>query len=375
MFKSIVPLSGAVVLAAVIAVPASMAAQAQAPASGKSAVAKGPAAAKKFVAKRTPWGDPDISGNFTTKDEANTPMERPEEFAGRKIEDITPAELEKANEARRRRALAAAPYPGGGSRARGVAIAVPIHWFDSLDTENARPWFIVDPPDGRIPPQTDDAKQRTAARVAARRERGTADSYTDRSAGDRCIAWSIGAGRILPTLYGNSVQILQAKDYVAIRYEMVHETRIIPIAGRGASRPHNSSTLQSYYGDATARWEGDTLVVDTVNYNAKVGIGFIGGAGAATTTPTLHTIEKFTRTAPNKVEFSATFEDAKTWARPWTFSIPFTEDDTQAIFEYACHEGNYGLRNILSAGRSDDKKGIKSSDSVDQQNDLRDFEE
>jgi len=356
-----------VAAALTMATTAAFAGQAQTPAPKKAAgpSAGAAAAAKKFVPKRLPWGDPDISGNFTTKDEANTPMERPQEFAGRRIEDITPAELEKANEARRRRALAAAPYPGGGSRNLGVAIAVPIHWFDSLDTENARPWFIVDPPDGRIPPQTQEARQRNAERAAARADRGTADSYIDRSAGDRCIAWSIGANRVLPTLYGNSVQIIQSKDYVAIRYEMVHESRLIPIAGRAAARPHVSPALRSYYGDATARWEGDTLVVDTVNYNGKLG----GGSDS------LHTIEKFTRTAPNKVEFSATFEDPKTWARPYTFSLPFTEDDTQAIFEYACHEGNYGLRNILSAGRSDDRKGIKSSNSVDQQVDLRDVQE
>ena len=375
MFKRVFQSVAVGAFVAVVAVPLSAAGQT--PPAGKSTAAKGtgaPSAAKKFVPKRMPWGDPDISGNFTTKDEANTPMERPEEFAGRRIEDVTPAELEKANEARRRRALAAAPYPGGGSRARGVAIAVPIHWFDSLDTENARPWFVVDPPDGRIPPQTQEAQQLTASRAAARRERGTADSYTDRSAGDRCIAWSIGATRILPTLYGNSVQIIQSKDYVAIRYEMVHESRLIPIAGRGAARQHINPTLTSYYGDATARWEGDTLVVDTVNYNGKLGVGFFGGGGGATTA-TLHTIEKFTRTAPNKVEYSATFDDPKTWTRPWTFSLPFTEDDSQAIFEYACHEGNYGLRNILSAGRSDDRKGIKSSDSVDAQNDLRDVQE
>jgi hypothetical protein len=317
---------------------------------------------KKFVAKRLPWGDPDLQGNFTTKDEANTPFERPPQFAGKRAEDVTPAELAAANEVRRREALAAAPYPGGGSRTQGVAIAVPIHWFDSLDSQNSRPWFVIDPPDGKVPPLTEEAKKRQAEALAARRGRGTADSYTDRSLGDRCVGFGIPAARPLPTLYGNSIQVLQTKDYVAIRYEMIHETRIIPIDGRGNARPHASPNLRSYYGDAIAHWDGDTLVVDTTNFNGKFGFR---GSGEK-----LHLTERLTRVAPDKIDWRATLDDPTTWTAPWTFGLPWTEDDSQPIFEYACHEGNYGLRNILSAGRSDDKKGIKSSDAVDDQGDL-----
>ena len=329
----------------------------------------GAAAGKKFVPKRLPWGDPDLSGNFTTKDEANTPLERPEQFAGKRIEDVTTAELAAVNEVRRRKALADAPYPGGGSREKGVAIAVPIHWFDSLDTVNSRPWFVTDPPDGKIPPQSDAGKKRSADAFAARRLRGTHDSFTDRSVGDRCISFGIPAMRVMPTLYGNSVQVLQTKDYVAIRYEMIHETRIIPIEGRAGARPHPSRTLRSYFGDAIGRWEGDTLVVETTNFNDKLPPFFFPAS------ENLRTIERFRRVAPDKIDWSATMEDPTTWSRSWTFAIPWTEDDTQPIFEYACHEGNYGLRNILSAGRSDDKKGIKSSDAVDEQADLRIFQE
>ncbi len=335
---------------------------------GQTAAAKpeAPAAAKKFVPKRLPWGDPDISGNFTTKDEANTPFERPEQWAGRRIEDITPAEMVKANEQRRRQALANAPYPGGGSRALGVAIAVPIHWFDSLDTNNARPWFVSDPPDGKLPPLMEAARQRVADAAAKRRLRGTADSYTDRSITDRCIAGGIAAAR-QPTLYGNSQQILQTKDYVAIRYEGFHETRIIPIQGRAASRPRLGPALATIQGDSVGHWEGDTLVIETTNFNGRQLVRGVSG-------PHLHAVERFRRVAPNKVEFSATFEDSETWTRPWSFMMPWTEDDAQAVMPYECHEGNYGLRNILSAGRSDDRKGIKSSDDVDSQGDLAEIE-
>ena len=353
-----------------LAVPAGLAAQAQpttpkAATSAKTVRPNGGGAAKAtnpFVPKRLPWGDPDISGNFSSKDEANTPFERPEEFAGKRIEEVTAEELAAAIKQRQRQALADAPYPGGGSRTRGVAIAVPIHWFDSLDSVNHRPWFVIDPPDGKIPPMTEAAKKRLADVAEARRGRGTADSYTDRSLGDRCISRrGTPANLMMPGLYGNSFQILQTKDYVAIRYEM-DPTRIIPIEGRGAARAHVGSLIRSYSGDSIAHWEGDTLVVDTIN--------FLPNQNYRGSNVNLHLIERFKRIAPNLVNFTVTVDDPTTWTRPWSFSFPLTEDDREQIFEYACHEGNYGLRNILSAGRSDDKKGIKSSNDVDAQADL-----
>ncbi len=347
---------------------------AQTAAPNKPAAVNGSApATKAFTPKRLPWGDPDISGNFTTKGEANTPLERPDEWAGKRIEDITPAELAKANVKRRRNALANAPFPGGGSRERGVAIAVPIHWFDNLDNENLRPWLLADPPDGKIPPLTEEGKKRAAVAGAVwagqtlvRNGRGSADSYTDRFNSDRCIIQSILAVRALPGGYGSSHQIVQTKDYVAIRHEMIHETRVIPIAGRAAARDHNGPTLASYAGDAIAHWEGDTLVVETTNYNGRM--PYRGS------TPALRTVERFRRVGPHMVAWTVTIDDPQTWTRPWTIAVPWTEDDSQPIFEYACHEGNYGLRNILSAGRSDDRKGIASSDDVDAQGDLNDFE-
>ena len=154
---------------------------------------------------------------------------------------------------------------------------------------------------------------------------------------------------------------------MAIRQESHHETRIIPIEGRGASRPHLRSSLAAIQGDPIAHWEGDTLVVDTINYNGRQLVRGVSG-------PHLHAIERYRRVAANKVELTVTFEDPDSWTRPWSFVLPLTEDDTQGVMPYECHEGNYGLRNILSAGRSDDRKGIKSSDNVDSQADLSDFE-
>ena len=352
---------GAMALAvavATIGAASSVAGQAQTAAPKKPAA--GAAASKKFVAKRLPWGDPDISGNFTTKDEANTPLERPDEFAGRKIEDITPAEMAAIRAARQQTAVETAPFITG-SRTDGIAIGVPIHWLDHLDSVNNRPWFVTDPPDGKIPPLSDEGKKRVDGINTYLLTGPTANTYLDRSPQDRCIAWGIGPARILPGVYGMSHQILQTKDYVVLRLEMINETRFVPIEGRGAARPHRSAALRTYYGDAVGRWEGDTFVVETTNYKMLAGGPLNNRMPFRGASEGLKTIERFTRTGPGKLEYSATFEDAAMWTRPWTFSIPWTEDDTQAIHEYACHEGNYGLRNILAGGREDQKRGIEPS--------------
>ncbi len=316
-------------------------------------------APKKYVPSRTPWGDPDVSGNFTDIDEVNTPLERPSEFDGKKIGEVSAKDLAAANEERRRRAVEAAPFITG-NRTEGVAIGVPIHWLDNVDNHNSRPWFVIDPADGKIPPLTEEAKDLFKARVASRQGHNGFESYLSRSVQDRCISWGRPTKIMMPKIYGNSYQILQTPDYVAIRYEMVHETRLIPLKGRRAARDKDGPSMAFYNGDATAQWEGNTLVVDTTNFNNIV--PFPGAGEAASPGPHLHTIERFTRTAPNRVEWTVTLDDPHTWTRPWTFSIPLKEDDGQPIFEYACAEGNYALRNILSAARADEKKGIEPSD-------------
>ena len=155
---------------------------------------------------------------------------------------------------------------------------------------------------------------------------------------------------MMPVIYGNSYQILQAPGYVAIRYEMIHETRIIPLDGR----PHSSPALRSYMGDARGKWDGDTLVVETTNFRDED--AFRGANGA-----TLKLTERFRRTAPNTVKWAVTVEDPMTWTKPWTFSMPLTMDDSQPVLEYSCHEGNLGLRNILSAARAEEKKAAEEA--------------
>jgi hypothetical protein len=219
-----------------------------------------------------------------------------------------------------------------------------------LNARNSRAWLVVDPPDGKIPPQTPEAQKRAAARAEARRlsGHGPADSYEDRSLYDQCISRGL-PGSMMPAIYGSSYQIHQGPGFVAIRYEMIHETRVIPLD----ARPHVGKSIRTYMGDARGHWEGDTLVVETTNFKDQT--AYRGANGA-----TLRLIERFKAVGPDTVEWSVTANDPSTWVRPWTFAMDLTKkDQSQQPFEYACHEGNYGLHNILSAARAVDSQTAK----------------
>jgi hypothetical protein len=310
--------------------------------------------AKGFVPPKTPWGDPDISGNFDTSPEANTPLERPDEWAGRDMDSISGKELAEAIERRQRAAVESAPFAGGGEAESGIALAVPIHWFDNLAAVNSRPWFVIDPPDGRIPPPTAAtvARQEAAARAQAEARKapdfrlgGRRDHYSDRSPNERCINPFPELWRT-PTIYGNAHQILQTPDFVVFRSEMIHEARIIPLDGR----PHLGPSVKTNVGDSRGYWDGHSLVVETVNIRP---ITTVRGAPGVN----MRIVERFTRMAPDKVEWTVTLDDPTVWTRPWTYSYPMTVNDAKPIFEYACQEGNYGMANLLSAGRLADQQG------------------
>jgi hypothetical protein len=295
------------------------------------------------VDPRTPWGDPDLQGNYTNVYEQATPLERPDELAGRRLEDLRGAELAEFLTARRDDSVA---------RFDSSDVHAPTFWWaDSLDVEKgSQAWLIVDPPEGRIPPLTQTARQRVAERAEARRlsGRGPADSWEDRSLYDRCITRGM-PGSMMPTLYGNSFQIVQAPGVVAIRYEMIHETRVVPLVEQASPGP----AVRQHMGIARGRWEGDTLVVETTNFRQD---SAFRNANAAT----LRIVERFRRAAPDKVQWTVTIDDPETWTRPWSFSLPLTANDREPIFEYACHEGNYGLRNILSAARAAERAAAGS---------------
>jgi len=290
-----------------------------------------------FSPPKMPWGDPDLQGTYTDKDEAGIPMERPSEFQGRRLEDVTAAELAELGRRRREQANQIAAAIGGGvGEDTGAG---PSHWYEHLSANNSRAWMVVDPPDGQIPPLA------PGARPLPPFGEERADSYLDRSLYDRCITRGV-TGSMLPVIYGNSFQFVQGPGTVAIREEMIHETRIIPLDGR----PHLNSKHTSYMGDARGHWDGNTLVVETTNFTDKTAIG-INGYGNPNSVK-MRLTERFTPVGPNVLEWSVTVNDPATWTRPWTFALNLTKDATQQVFEYACHEGNYGLRNILSAARA-----------------------
>ena len=309
---------------------------------------------KGFTPTKTPWGDPDISGNFDTSPEANTPMERPNAWAGRTMDSITPKEMIDAINKRQQAAVESAPFAGGGEPESGIAIAVPIHWFDNLAAVNSRPWYLIDPPDGKTPALTaaaqvrrDEAEKRQAEarKQPDFRPGGTRDDYTERSSGERCITMFGGIFRT-PGIYGNAHRILQTPTHVVFQSEMIHESRIIPLDGR--AQP--ASDLRVHFGNSRGYWDGNSLVVETTNFHPDSPV--YGAFG-----DNVRVVERFTRIAPDKVEWTVTLDDGMTWKRAWTYSYPMTVNDEKPIFEYACHEGNFGMSNLLSAGRLADKQG------------------
>ena len=176
-------------------------------------------------------------------------------------------------------------------------------------------------------------------------------SYVNWSDYDRCITRGV-AGSILPVIYGNGLEIVQTPGYVAIRYEMVHDVRIIPTDGR----PHISSNIRSYMGDAVGHWEGNTLVVETTNLLGGTLAAGVNGDGGAPYSDEMKFTEKFTRVGPNKINYQLTANDPKTYTAPWTAAFPITQEPGYKLFEYACHEGNMAMHNMLSAARMEDRK-------------------
>jgi len=322
------------VLAAAGVVVLSATSMAQQPASTQRPTAK-------WTAPRTPWGDPDLQGIYTNKDENNTPFERPAELAGKRLADFGEKEMVELRKQRQDAAIRQARSIGG--TAEEDTGAGPAHWYEHLEAENAQPWLVIDPEDGRVPPLTAAARERAAARQAARRGRGPADSYTDRSIYDRCISRGV-PDTMRPIIYGASYDITQAPGYVVIRYEMVHEARVIPLD----RRPKLSPVIRQYMGDSRGWWEGDTLVVETTNVHDNMNY-----RGA---TSGLKVTERFTPVGPDRISWEARAEDPTTWEHPWAIRMPLKRDDTQAIFEFACHEGNRGLENILRAARAEDAR-------------------
>ncbi len=284
-------------------------------------VAGQPADAQQFSAPRTPWGDPDLQGLWSNQ--TSTPLERPDALRDR--ETLTPQEAEE-REVTARLSVDRPPRPGDPGSYGSV-------WRD-FGTALTRTSLIIDPPDGRVPVLTAEGQERVAARAAASRARASDNPWENFSAWTRCITRGVIK---LGSFYSSSHQIVQSPGYVVIVQELIHEARIVPIDGS----PRLSPALRQWMGDSRGRWDGDTLVVETTNFSD---MNPFRGSG-----DTMRLVERFTRVAPDAIDYQFTVDDPHVFTRPWTASMPMTAGGP--IFEYACHEGNYALRNMLAAAR------------------------
>jgi hypothetical protein len=324
--------------------------------------------AKPWTPLKTPWGDPDLQGVWPGTDLVGTPLQRDpslgtravltdQEFAQRverskKQSDVDSQET--VNEVTR-----CDPTRGGLGNTQttcsnGVSIGPPLYW-DDRGKPNRQASLVVDPPDGRIPPLTAEAQKSAADRGASRRARACArtaggchDSWEDESLWDRCITRGL-LGSILPSTYNDGNQILQAPGVVVLRNEMIHETRIIPLD----RRPHTASGIRTWMGDSRGHWEGNTLVVETTNFNDQTQINNVTVSGAA------RVIERFTRTDAGTLAYRVTIDDPQTWTKPWSLEFPLKRDTEYRLYEYACHEGNYYMYNALTGARAEERKGAQ----------------
>ena len=295
---------------------------------------------------RTPDGRPDLQGVWANNNA--TPLERPAEWAGK--ERLTDEELAEL------KAAAAQAVDDGDALFGDQLVLAAIQktkatsydpttgnynqfWVVDRDFNN-RTSLVVDPPDGRIPALTASARDRRRM-VAAQRRDHPADSYTDRPLSERCVTYGVprlGAG------YNSYYQIFQSPDHVVIYHEMNHDARVVPIDGT----PPLDDDVRLWHGDSRGRWEGDTLVVETGNYSAHATFRGLSSEN-------LRVTERFTRVGPRTLNYEVTIDDPTTYTRPWTVLIPLM-GTADAIYEYACHEGNIGMDGILAGHRAEERE-------------------
>jgi hypothetical protein len=294
------------------------------------------AQSKSSAVPRTPDGKPDLQGVWDFR--TITPMERPKELADKAT--LTEQEAREWEARNRRnqdqRDKGNARTVNGQESNNDVERAYNDFWWDfgTNAVKTRRTSLIVDPPDGRMPPLTEAAQKR----AVERRSRGErlAEGPEDRNIGERCILGFNAGPPMLPSAYNNNVQIVQTKDYVLIHNEMVHNARVVPLVSKA------TPNVPTWNGYSRARWEGDTLVVETK--------GFSGQTSFPNSSDKLQLVERFTRTDADTLIYRFTVTDPTTWTKPWTAEVPMTRSD-EMMFEYACHEANYGMENLLKGAR------------------------
>lgn len=302
-----------------------------------SAAGQTPKSAKTWTPPRTPDGQPDLEGIWTSA--TLTPLERPADLAGKptltekEAADYEKRVLQQGNRDRR-----------DGNPETDVGGAYNQFWFDRGNkvVGTRRTSLIVDPPDGLIPPLTPEAQKR----MEANREHARLHAFDgpeDRPLAERCLSWATAGPPMLPSAYNNNYHIVQTPGYVTILSEMIHDVRIIPLDGR----PHLGESVRQWMGDSRGHWEGNRLVVDTTDFNGKAAFR---GAGQK-----MHLVERFTRVDPGTLLYEFTVDDPTTFTKSWTAQVPMTKTE-DPIYEYACQEGNYALRGVLAGARAEEKR-------------------
>jgi hypothetical protein len=284
-------------------------------------------AALTLAAGQPPAVPVDLAGvwNYATM----TPLERPREFAERETLTVEEAQRYERQTTERQATTNNTAGPD---------------WWDpgTRHLTDRRTSLIVDPPDGRLPPLTPEAQRRSTERVQARRQRPLAEGPEDLALNERCLQWAVAGPPMTPGVYNNNVEFIQTRDAVVIFNEMIHDARIVPLDGRA------HGTMRRWMGDSRGRWDGHTLVVDTINFSEKVSFR---GADEH-----VHLVERFTRLDANTIDYQFTIEDPSVWTSTGTARFPMHRINDR-IYEYACHEGNArSVEGILLGARAQERK-------------------
>jgi hypothetical protein len=311
-----------------------------------------------YKVPKTPWGEPDLQGIYNGNDLQGIPMQRAQSVGTRyRLTDdeyqqrVAQRDQNVANDNSDEFSLERAEEFEKRFGTVGGAVSPPPHWLERAGSVSRVSSYIIDPPDGRMPPTTPEAQkaaqERQAAQAARRRALNGVEANwtTDRSNYDRCISLGV-QGSLTPKIYNSGNRIVQGPGWLAFSNEMIHETRVIPTDGRR----NVGAGIQSWMGNSVGRWEGDTLVVETRNLKPESPVQGVVLSDEGVI------IERFTLSDAHTLDYRMTVNDPKGWTGPWTMRMPIPRDDDYGFHEYACHEGNYSMFNILSGSRAEDKR-------------------
>jgi hypothetical protein len=308
-----------------------------------SAGSKPPTATTKpYIQPRTPDGQPDMQGFWTNS--TYTPLERPKNVTKEFYTPAEAAEVEKRSAARESEQT----EPGTVADVHYDFTQFGLDRSQATLARSLRTSLIVDPPNGKLPPLSEEGQKRAAERAELAKKVGRWDSAESNQLDDRCLIMAGAGPPMLNAAYNANYQIVQAPGYVMILVEMIHDVRIIPLDGR--PQPH--SNIRQWMGVSRGRWEGNTLVVETTNFNGK---NPLEGSSE-----NMRVTERFTRVANDEILYRFTVDDPRTWTRPWTAEMGMRAVKGP-LFEHACHEGNYGLYNTLVGARAEEKRAAEAA--------------